>query len=215
MDPKGMQRILIADDHAVVRGGLKQFLGDTSDMMIAGEAASAREALGLIREGRWDLVLLDINLPDANGLDVLKRIKRERPNLPVLIFSMFSEDEYAITALNAGASGYLTKDSPPDQILEAIRRVTKGGRYVSPALAEKLLSGTLPRGRKLPHEKLSVRELEVLLLLSRGMPLTQMAEQLHLSVKTVSTYRGRILEKLELKSNAELARYVIEHKLDR
>jgi DNA-binding NarL/FixJ family response regulator len=210
-----MRRILIADDHAVVRGGLKQFLSDTPDMMISGEAATAREAMAMVREGEWDLLLLDITLPDASGLDLLKRIKREKPELPVLVFSMFSEDEYAITALNAGASGYLAKDSPPDQILEAIRRVTGGGRYVSPALAEKLLAGTVAPARKLPHERLSPREFEVLLSLSRGIPLTEIGDRLHLSVKTVSTYRSRVLEKLELKSNAELARYVIEHKLDR
>lgn len=207
-------RILIADDHAVVRSGVKQFLAETPDMSIAGEAASAREAMSLVRDAPWDLVLLDINLPDSNGLDLLKRIKREKPGLPVLVFSMFSEDEYAVTALREGASGYLAKDSPADQILEAIRRVTGGGKYLSPALAEKLLAGTLGAGKVRPHEKLSHREFEVLLQLSRGVPLTEIGQRLHLSVKTVSTYRARILDKLALSSNAELARYVIAHKLD-
>ena len=209
-----MVRILIADDHAVVRGGLKQFLAETPDLTISGEAASGRETLALVRREAWDLVLLDITLPDVNGLEILKRIKREKPGLPVIVFSMFSEDEYAITALDAGASGYLAKESPPDEILEAIRRVTKGGRYVSPALAEKLLSGAIGPARKPRHEKLSAREQEVMLMLSRGTPLTAIGKQLHVSVKTVSTYRTRILEKLDLKTNADLTRYVIENKLD-
>lgn len=209
-----MVRILIADDHAVVRGGLKQFLAGTPDLKISGEAASGRETLSLVRRETWDLVLLDITLPDVNGLEILKRIKREKPGLPVIVFSMFSEDEYAITALDAGASGYLPKESPPEEILEAIRRVTRGGRYVSSALAEKLLTGTIGPAKKPPHEKLSTREHEVLLLLSRGTALTSIGAQLHVSAKTVSTYRTRILEKLDLKTNADLTRYVIEQKLD-
>lgn len=209
-----MIRILIADDHAVVRQGVRQFLADTPDITIAGEAATGREVLARLQEQDWDLVLLDLNLPDLSGLEVLKRIKQQKPALPVLIFSMFSEDEYAITALNAGASGYVAKESPPEQILTAIRRATGGGRYVSPALAEKLLSGNVPKREAPPHDKLSRREHEILLLLSRGVPLTRIGEQLHLSVKTVSTYRSRVLEKLGLESNAELARYVLKHKLD-
>ncbi len=209
-----MIRILITDDHAVVRGGLKQFLAETSDIVVAGEAANAREALALVRAQDWDLVLLDISLPDLSGLELLKRIKREKPDLPVLIFSMYSEDDYAMAALNAGAAGYVEKDSDPAQILEAIRRATKGAKYVSPNLAEKLLSGSVQGGRNLPHEKLSAREFEVLLLLSRGVSLTRIADQLHLSPKTISTYRTRILDKLDVGSNADLTRYVIQHKLD-
>jgi len=208
-----MVRILIVDDHAVVRGGLRQFLAGTEDLEIAAEAATGDEALALVRTDDWDVVLLDIALPDVNGLEVLKRIKRERPDLPVLIFSMFSEDEFAIPALNAGASGYLNKDSPPSQILAAIRTVVDGARYVSPTLAEKLLSGTTSPGRKLPHETLSEREMGVLLLLSKGVSLTSIGERLHISVKTVSTYRARIVEKLGVQSNAELTRYVLQHKL--
>ena len=208
-----MVRILIADDHAVVRGGLRQFLAGTEDLEIAAEAATGDAALALVRTDDWDVVLLDIALPDVNGLEVLKRIKRERPDLPVLIFSMFSEDEFAIPALNAGASGYLNKDSPPSQILAAIRTVVDGARYVSPTLAEKLLSGTTSPGRKLPHETLSEREMGVLLLLSKGVSLTSIGERLHISVKTVSTYRARIVEKLGVQSNAELTRYVLQHKL--
>ena len=209
-----MKRILIVDDHAVVRFGLRQFLDDTDDLEIAAEAASGAEALALVHKEVWDLVLLDMALPDLNGLEVLKRIKRARPEMPVLIFSMFSEDEFAIPALDAGASGYLNKDSPPHQILTAIHTVVEGARYVSPTLAEKLLSGLASPGRRPPHEALSKREMEVMRLLSKGVSLTKIGETLFVSVKTVSTYRSRILEKLGVQSNAELTRYVMEHKLD-
>ena len=208
-----IKRILIVDDHAVVRGGLRQFLASTDDLEIAAEAATGFDALALIPGGDWDLVLLDMSLPDINGLELLKRIKRMRANLPVLIFSMFSEAEFAIPALDAGASGYLNKDSPPYQILSAIRTVVDGGRYVSPSLGEQLLSGVASSGQKAPHETLSRREMEVLLLLSKGVTLTRIGDSLHVSVKTVSTYRTRILEKLGVKSNAELTRYVLQHKL--
>lgn len=208
-----MATILIVDDHAVVRGGLRQFLADTEDLEITAEAATGAEAVVLVQESDWSLVLLDIALPDLSGLEVLKQIKRLRPNLPVLIFSMFSEDEFAIPSLEAGASGYLNKDSRPGHILTAIRTVISGARYVSPTLAEKLLAGVAPIGRRMPHEALSRREAEVLLMLSRGTSLTKIGESLHVSVKTVSTYRARIIEKLGLQSNAELIRYVIEHRL--
>lgn len=209
-----MKRILIVDDHAVVRFGLRQFLAETGDLEITAEAACGAEALALVHKGDWDLVLLDMALPDLNGLEVLKRIKRARPEMPVLIFSMFSEAEFALPALDAGASGYLNKDSPPHQILTAIRTVVDGARYVSPALAEKLLSGLASTWPRPPHEALSKREMEVLLLLSKGVSLTKIGETLFVSVKTVSTYRARILEKLGVHSNAELTRYVMEHKLD-
>jgi two-component system invasion response regulator UvrY len=208
-----MKRILIVDDHAVVRGGLRQFLANTGDLEIAAEAETGADALALIPGGDWDLVLLDMSLPDINGLEVLKRIKRMRPNLPVLIFSMFSEAEFAIPALDAGASGYLNKDSPPYQILAAIRTIVDGARYVSPSLAEQLLSGVTSNSPKAPHETLSRREMEVLLLLSEGVTLTRIGDTIHVSVKTVSTYRARILQKLDLQSNAELTRYVLQHKL--
>jgi two-component system, NarL family, invasion response regulator UvrY len=208
-----MVDVLVADDHAVVRSGLKQFLASTEDLKIVAEAASAEELFALLRKVKCDVVLLDISLPDLNGLEVLKRIKHDHYALPVLIFSMFSEDEFAIPAINDGASGYLSKDSPPMQILTALRTVASGVRYVSPRLAEKLLTGTVSHGKKLPHEILSPREMGVLLLMSQGMPLTKIAGELYLSVKTVSTYRSRILEKLDLHSNADLIRYVLEHKL--
>jgi two-component system invasion response regulator UvrY len=208
-----MKRILIVDDHAVVRFGLRQFLAGTEDLEIAGEAAGGMEALALLNSASWDLVLLDMALPDLNGLEVLKRIKRERPNVPVLIFSMFSEAEFAIPALDAGASGYLNKDSPPHQILTAIRTVVDGARYISPTLAEKLLAGVTSSVHKAPHELLSRREMEVMLLLSKGVSLTKIGEVLCVSVKTVSTFRTRILAKIGVQSNAELTRYVMEQKL--
>lgn len=208
-----MKQILIVDDHAVVRGGLRQFLADTDDLQIAAEAETGSDALALISGGDWDLVLLDMSLPDINGLEVLRRIKRMRQNLPVLIFSMFSEAEFAISALDAGAAGYLNKDSPPNQILTAIRTVVDGARYVSPSLAEQLLSGVMSCNAKAPHETLSRREMEVLLLLSEGITLTRIGDNIHVSVKTVSTYRARILQKLGVQSNAELTRYVLQHKL--
>ncbi|MDD2669259.1 response regulator transcription factor [Zoogloea sp.] len=208
-----MATVLIVDDHAVVRCGLRQFLADTEDLAITAEAASGQEAIALVQTGEWSLVLLDIALPDLSGLEVLKQIKRLRPNLPVLIFSMFSEDEFAMPSLEAGASGYLNKDSPPNQILTAIRTAVTGARYLSPTLAEKLLAGVAPTGRKMAHEALSRREAEVLLMLSKGTSLTKIGEMLQVSVKTVSTYRTRIVEKLGLQSNAELTRYVIEHRL--
>lgn len=214
-DAPALLKILIADDHAVVRGGLRQFLADAPDCRIAGEAGTGSEALALLDAENWDLLLLDIGLPDVNGLELLKRIKRLKPDLPVLIFSMHAEDDYAMASLEAGAAGYLSKDSPPREILQAIRRAGRGERYVSPELAEKLLAGTAGLGKKELHDLLSEREFLVMQLLGRGMPLTRIGETLFLSPKTVSTYRARVMEKLGLRSNAELTRYVIEHRLDR
>lgn len=206
--------ILIVDDHAVVRSGVKQFLAGADEGARVEEADSGQGAVTLAAEKEWDLVLLDIGLPDLDGMEVLRRIKREKPELPVLIFSMFAEDDYAMAALQAGAAGFLPKDSSPEEILEAIRRTARGGKYLSAHLAEKLLAGAAPNGKKLPHEFLSEREAEVMRQLSRGASLTQIAERLHLSPKTVTTYRTRILDKLQLDSNAELTRYVVKHKLD-
>jgi two-component system invasion response regulator UvrY len=209
-----MLKILIADDHAVVRGGLRQFLANESDMRIVGEARNGAEALALVNAESWDLLLLDIALPDLNGIEVLKRVKQAMPGLPVLIFSMFAEDDYAMTALEAGASGYLPKDTEPERILDAIRRAGRGEIYLSTGLAEKLIAGKAGSGKVQPHDALSAREFEVMRLLSRGMALTVIGESLNLSPKTVSTYRSRVMEKLALDSNVALTRYVIEHKLD-
>jgi len=209
-----MLRILIADDHAVVRGGLRQFLADAGDCGIAGEASTGEQTIELVRAQPWDMLLLDIGLPDLNGMEVLKVVRQIRPDMPVVMFSMLAEDDYALLALEAGAAGYLAKDSDPKVILDAIRRVGCGARYVSPELTEKLLARTTRAVKRQRHGLLSAREFEVMRLLSRGLALTSIAKTLHLSPKTVSTYRGRVLEKLNVRSNAELTRYVIEHKLD-
>ena len=209
-----MDRILIVDDHAVVRSGLKQFLAGMNDGATIEEAGSGAEALALALERPWDLVLLDLWLPDLDGLEVLRRIKRGKPELPILIFSMHAEDDYAMSAIEAGAAGFVPKDSAPEEIVDAIRRAGRGGKYLSPKLTERLLSGSAGNGKRLPHESLSARETEVMRLLSRGSALTQIAERLHLSPKTITTYRARVLEKLGVESNAELARYVVKHKLD-
>ena len=208
-----MINILIVDDHSVVRSGIRQFLAGTEDLAVTAEAANGQDGLDLAQKGDFGVVVLDVTLPDINGLEVLKRIRRKKPNLPVLIFSMLAEDDFAIPALENGASGYLSKDSSPEDILSAIRTVAGGTRYVSPFLAEKLLSGNVATGQQVLHDALSWREMEVLLQLSKGVSLTNIGKQLHLSVKTVSTYRARILDKLSLASNAELTRYVLEQKL--
>jgi two-component system invasion response regulator UvrY len=206
-------RILIVDDHMVVREGLKSLLADTPDLRIAGEAANAREAYAQIRAHEWDLVMLDITIPDQNGLITLRQIKRLNPDLPVLIFSMLPEEDYAISCVQAGASGFLSKDSSPEQIREAVRRAMRGGTYVSPGLAERLLTRELPERGKLPHEHLSPRELDIMLRIARGESLTQIGRELSLSVKTVSTHRTRLLQKMRLATNADLTRYVLTHGL--
>ena len=208
-----MVDVLVADHHAVVRSGLKEFLGSTNDLHIVGEAGTACELFELLKCIACDVVVLDINLPDMNGLEVLKRIKRERSDLPVLIFSVFSEDDFAILAMNDGASGYLAKDCPPEQILMALRTIATGARYFTPRLTEKLLAGTVSTGRKMPYETLSQRERDLLLQLSEGVATKKIASNMNLSVKTISAYRTRLLKKLGLDSNAGVTRYVIEQKL--
>jgi two-component system invasion response regulator UvrY len=208
-----MIRALIADDHAVVRQGLKQILGDTPEMVVAGEATTGQEVLDKIRAETWDVVVLDISMPDRSGLDVLKQLRSERPKLPVLVLSMHSEDQYAVRVLKAGASGYLTKDSAPDELVKAIRKVVSGGRYVSSFLAEKLAFEIGTDSSRLPHETLSDREFQVLRLIAAGESVTEIAAELCLSVKTVSTYRARMLEKMNLTTNAELMHYAMQNHL--
>ena len=205
-------RVLLVDDHLVVRNGVRLILGTADDMMVTGEAGSAQEALKLIREQAPDLALVDITLPGKNGLELLKQLRIQRPNMAVLVLSMYAEDVYAVRALRHGASGYMTKDSSAAVIVAAVRIVATGRKYVSPALVDRLadlLGGTA----SLPHESLSDRELEVLKLLASGNSLVQIANLLYLSPSTVTTYRARILEKTGLKSNAVLARYALEHGL--
>jgi two-component system invasion response regulator UvrY len=208
-----MIRALIADDHAVVRQGLKQILGDTPEMVVAGEATTGQEVLDKVRAETWDVVVLDISMPDRSGLDVLKQLRSERPKLPVLVLSMHSEDQYAVRVLKAGASGYLTKDSAPDELVKAIRKVVSGRRYVSSLLAEKLAFEIGTDSSRLPHETLSDREFQVLRLIAAGKSVTEIAAELYLSVKTVSTYRARMLEKMNLGTTAELIHYAMQNHL--
>lgn len=207
-------RVLIADDHSIVRQGLKQILSDTPDLVVAGEAANGVEVMQLVRQGNGDVVLMDVSMPDRNGIDALKLIKKEFPRLPVLVLSMHPEEHYAVRALKAGAAGYLTKQSAPELLVRAIRQVAAGKKYVSAAVAEELANAILDDDdERPPHEKLSDREYQTLVMISSGKMLSQIAEELNLSVKTVSVYRARLLEKMKMKNNAELTHYGLKHGL--
>jgi len=208
-----MIRILIADDHPIVRAGLRQIVAEAADMVVAAEAADGHEVLTQVRGSDFDVVLLDLTIPGLSGLDVLKQLKVERPNLRVLILSVHPEDQYAIRVLRAGAWGYVTKASAPEQLIGAIRKVHEGRRYVSPTLAERLADQLEGGAATMPHEGLSDREYQVLCLLASGKTVTEIAAALALSVKTVSTYRARILEKMGMRSNAELTHYAIQNRL--
>jgi len=206
-----MIRVLVVDDHAVVRRGLVQIVTETPDMLCTGEAGTGRQALQLARENDYDVVVLDIHLPDGSGLDVLKQLRACKPGLPVLMLSMYPERQFAVRALKAGAAGYLTKDSVPGELVTALGKVARGERYVSESLAQ-ALSGQLSRpAGQAPREALSDREDQVMRLLAAGKTVTEIAQALSLSVKTVSTYRTRVLEKLGLETTAELMRYAMEH----
>ena len=208
-----MRRILIIDDHDVVREGVKKILSEKDGTTVFGEASSIPEALRLVREQHWDVVVLDLSLGDRSGLEVLKEFKQIRPRLPVLILSMHSEEQYARRAFKAGAAGYITKDSPRSELIKALDKVISGGRYFSQALAETLIVD-LERGADLePHEILSDREFEVLRLIASGKTVSEIANLLALSDSTISTYRARILEKTGMKTNAELTRYAIRNNL--
>jgi two-component system, NarL family, invasion response regulator UvrY len=208
-----MLKILIADDHAIVREGLKQILADTPDMMVAGEAENGQQVLELIRNRDWDLVLLDINMPDGNGLDTLKQLKKEKPDLPVLMLSMYPEEQYAIRSIKAGVAGYLTKESAPEELITAIKKVARGGKYVSASLSEKLAVYLETGAEKPLHEMLSDREYQVILMIAAGKTVTRIAEELSLSVKTISTNRARALKKMGMRNNAEATYYAIKHGL--
>ena len=206
-------RILIADDHAVVREGVKRILYDMDHSIVVGEASNGQELLAKAAAKTWDVVLLDISMPGRNGLEVLRQLKYTHPALPVLVFSMHPENQYAVRAFRAGAAGYLTKDSIAEELVTAIRRVVGGRPYVSAALAEHLVL-EVTRDPDTPlHARLSDRELQVLCMLGTGKTVTDIATELSLSVKTVSTYRSRILEKMHLRSNAELIHYAVRHQL--
>lgn len=208
-----MIKILIADDHAIVRQGLKQIVANDLTMTVVGEAQNGHEVFERVRELALDVVILDITMPHKSGLDVLKELKRERPQLPVLVLSMHPEDQYAVRVLKAGASGYMTKESAPEQLIEAIRKVYRGGKYVSPSLAEKLAFNLHSDTEKPLHENLSDREYQVLCRIAQGKTVTDIADEISLSVKTVSTYRVRLLEKMGMSSNAELTRYALQYQL--
>jgi len=205
-----MIKVVVVDDHAVVREGLKRIISENPGMAVTGEAGDGNEAIRVIQSEPCDVVLLDITMPDKSGLDVLKQLHAESPRLPVLVLSMHSEDQYAVRVLRAGAAGYLTKESAPAKLVQAIRKVVRGGKYVTSTLAEKLVVGLDSDPSKAPHQILSDREYQVLCLIASGKTVSQIAEELALSVKTISTYRVRMLEKLNMKNNAELTRYAIK-----
>jgi DNA-binding NarL/FixJ family response regulator len=208
-----MIRILIADDHAIVRAGLKQFIADEPDMVVAGEANDGVETLTFVRNQECDVVLLDISMPGKNGIDTLRQLKRSRPELPVLILSAYSEQQFAVSLLRAGASGYINKESASEQLVSAIRTVMRGGKYVSPSVAQVLVSDLSGEAEKPLHSMLSKREFQIFYKLAAGTSVSKIAEELFLSVKTVSTYRARILEKMQMTSNADLTYYAVKNKL--
>ncbi len=206
-------RILITDDHAVVRQGLKQILAEEFKRAEFGEASNVQEAIDKVWKEHWDVVVLDITMPGRSGLEVLKEIKKSKPKLPVLMLSMHPEDQFAVRLLKIGASGYMTKESAPQELVGAVKKVVAGGRYVSPALAEKMASYLAIDVQTPPHERLSDREFLVLRLIASGKTPTVIAKELGLSVKTISTYRMRILEKMSMANNAELTHYAIQNQL--
>ncbi|MDX1520520.1 MAG: response regulator transcription factor [Anaerolineae bacterium] len=208
-----MIKVLIADDHPIVRQGLRQILSGVPEMEVAGEAANAQETLDQVRAGGWDVLVLDITMPDRSGFDILKELKLEQPHLPVLILSIHAEEQLAVRVLKAGASGYLTKENAPGELVKAIRKVVSGGKYISRTLAETLAFSLDAASDRPPHEALSDREFQVMQLMASGKTLTEIAEELSLSTKTVSTYRTRLLHKMNLETNAEIIRYAIENRL--
>ncbi len=208
-----MIRILIADDHAIVRAGLKQIIEGIPDMILADEAANGWELLEKVRKDDFDVIVLDITMPGGGGIEILKQLKIEKPKLPVLALSIHPEEQYGKRMLKAGAMGYLTKESAPEALVTAIRKVYDGGRYVSPFLAEKLAADLAAHSDGPLHEELSDREYQVMIMIGTGKTITEIAGELNLSAKTVSTYRARILEKMKMKSNAELARYIVTNQL--
>jgi len=208
-----MIRVLIVDDHAIVRRGLRELLSDEFRGAAFGEASTAQQALEQLWKQKWDVALLDITLPGRSGLDLLKEFKAARPKLPVLILSAHPEDQFAVRVLKAGAEGYLTKESAPEELVKAIRKILAGGRYVSPTLAEKLALGVRKDSTRAPHETLSDREYEIMCCIASGKTVTEIAGELSLSPKTISTYRARILEKLGVRNSAEIVQYATQNNL--
>lgn len=208
-----MIKILIADDHAIVREGLKQIVAEESDMKVTGEAANANELFELLDKDSWQIVVLDINMPGKSGLEALKEMKTSNIKVPVLILSMFSEDQYGLRAIKAGAAGYLKKVSAPTELVSAIRKIVGGGKYISSTLAEKLADNFDVNNKKALHQNLSDREYQIMCFISLGKSAEEIAEELSISIHTVYSYRNRILEKMHLKSNVELTQYAIQNKL--
>lgn len=206
-------RVLLADDHAIIRDGLKQILADTADLVVAGEAANGLELMQQVREKDWDVLVLDISMPGRSGLELIHMIKDEKPELPILVLSMHHEEQYAVRALQAGALGYLTKEADGDLLVAAIRRVASGGVHISDKVAELMVRGIRPTHEASPHNLLSDREYEVFNMLVTGMGLTEIGNELSLSVKTISTHKTHILQKMNLANTAELIRYAITHGL--
>ncbi len=208
-----MIKILVVDDHALIRKGLKQLLGESPDMQVTGEAEAGMQAISMVREQHFDLVLLDIALPDMHGMDVLKRLKSEQPGIKVIVQSMYPEEQYGARALKAGAAGYINKQSAPEKLIGAIRQVISGKKYISETLAEQMLNTLIGESQDLLHQTLSNREFQTLCLMSSGKSLTEISEIMLLSPKTVSVYRARMLEKMGFKNNAEAVHYAIAYHL--
>lgn len=208
-----MINVLIVDDHDIVREGVKQIVSETSDITIGAEARTGGEALSAVRSGKWDVILLDLNLPDRAGLEVLSQLRTLAPHIPVLIFSMHREASYATRALKAGAAGYVSKDSAREHLVTAIRKVARGERFLTPELAESVAFGAVDASGENPHERLSDREFQVLCLIAAGKPPRDIAAELNLSVRTVGTHRTRLLAKMGFRNNAQLVQYAIEHHL--
>lgn len=209
------KHILVADDHAIIRDGLRQILADTDDLEIAGEAVNGNETVARVRERDWDLLILDVSMPSRGALELIKQIKSEKPRLPILVFSMHPEEQYAVRTLRAGASGYLNKEADGTLLVAAIRKVANGGIYLSPFVSEQMARELMPGGgsEPLPHKRLSDREFQVLCMLAAGKAIGEIADELCVSVKTVSTHKTRILHKMGMHNAAELIRYAIEHEL--
>jgi DNA-binding NarL/FixJ family response regulator len=205
--------VLVVDDHTIIREGLKKILADTDDLIVAGEANNGNAALDKVRERDWDAVILDLSMPGRNGLELLKLLKAERPKLPILIFSMHHEEQYAVRAIRAGAAGYLSKDGDSEQLLPALRKIASGGVFISTKLAELLAADLSPNTQDQPHTRLSNREFEVFNRIVRGISLTAIAEEFSLSIKTVSTHKSHILLKMKMATQVDLVRYALENKL--
>jgi two-component system, NarL family, invasion response regulator UvrY len=202
-----MIKVLVADDHSVVRRGLRQILTETPDILVGGEASTVQEVRQLVHDQRWDVIVLDLNMPGGSGIELLGELRRLSQGPRVLVLTVYPEEQYAVRAIRAGAAGFLTKESAPERLIDAVRKIAAGGRYVSAELGETLASLVAGEAEGMPHERLSNREFEIFKMLASGQTVSQAAEQLELSVKTVSTHRTRILKKMEMKTNAELTHY--------